>query len=157
LLKLKSDPPGVEELFRSTTDDPRHEHSMNSLMTTPIIRNGLVYCVTGDGTFRCTRLETGEMLWENKTFMSEEPADFATIFIVENEGRFFSLDDQGKLSIVALSEKGYDQLSQCQLIEATENARGRTVVWSHPAFANRCIFARNNKEIVCFDMAKPGQ
>jgi outer membrane protein assembly factor BamB len=23
------------------------------------------------------------------------------------------------------------------------------VVWSHPAYANRCVFARNDQEIVC--------
>ncbi len=155
LLRLKSCPPRVEELFRSATDDPRHKNDMNTLMTTPVIRDGLVYGVTGDGIFRCNRLENGEKVWENPTFMGDEPADFATVFMVENEGRYFSLDDQGKLSILRLTETGYEQSSQCQLIEATENARGRTVVWSHPAFANRCIFARNNREIICFDLAQP--
>ena len=29
----------------------------------------------------------------------------------------------------------------------------RPVVWSHPAFANRCIYARNDKEIVCVDLS----
>jgi hypothetical protein len=27
------------------------------------------------------------------------------------------------------------------------------VVWSHPAFANRCVFARNDKEMVCVSLA----
>jgi hypothetical protein len=30
------------------------------------------------------------------------------------------------------------------------------VVWSHPAFANRCVFARNNQEIVCVSLAQTG-
>jgi hypothetical protein len=32
---------------------------------------------------------------------------------------------------------------------------GRLVVWSHPAFANRCLYARNNHEIVCVSLAAP--
>ena len=27
------------------------------------------------------------------------------------------------------------------------------VLWSHPAFANRHLYARNNKEIICVDLA----
>jgi hypothetical protein len=27
------------------------------------------------------------------------------------------------------------------------------VVWSHPAFANRCVYARNDKELVCVSLA----
>ncbi len=157
ILRLKSDPPGVEEVFRSATDDPRHTNDINTLMTNPVIREGLVYGVTADGILRCTKFETGEKLWEDKGMFGDKPADFGTLFIVENEGRFFSLDDLGRLSILNLSGDGVKKLSSCQLIEATENARGRTIVWSHPAFANRCIYARNNKEIVCFDMAKPEQ
>jgi hypothetical protein len=30
---------------------------------------------------------------------------------------------------------------------------GRPVVWSHPAFADKCLFARNDKELVCVSLA----
>jgi len=33
-----------------------------------------------------------------------------------------------------------------------ENARGRDVVWSHPAFAQKSFFARNQKEIICVSL-----
>ena len=29
------------------------------------------------------------------------------------------------------------------------------VVWSHPAFANRSVYARNDKEIICVSLAAP--
>ena len=32
--------------------------------------------------------------------------------------------------------------------------KGRRVIWSHPAFANRCVYARNDKEIICVSMAE---
>jgi hypothetical protein len=31
---------------------------------------------------------------------------------------------------------------------------GRQVVWSHPAFADRRIYARNDHEIICLDLVK---
>ena len=34
------------------------------------------------------------------------------------------------------------------------SARGRDVVWSHPAFANKKMFARNDKEFVCVDLSE---
>jgi hypothetical protein len=30
---------------------------------------------------------------------------------------------------------------------------GRAVVWSHPAFAQRSMYARNDHEIVCVSLA----
>jgi hypothetical protein len=29
------------------------------------------------------------------------------------------------------------------------------VHWSHPAFANRCVFARNDQELICVDLRAP--
>ncbi len=153
VLRLKSDPPGAEEFFRSVTNDPRHETSLNSLMTTPVIRDGLVYGLTGDGLMRCNRLENGELVWEEKAAIGDKPQEFGTLFIVQQGGRFFSLDDHGRLSIISLSEGGMMVHSSCQLIKATQNARGRTVVWSHPAFAGTHIIARNDEEIICFDLS----
>ena len=41
-----------------------------------------------------------------------------------------------------------------RLIEPTGFAFGRDVAWAHPAFADRCVFVRNDKEIVCLSLAK---
>ena len=39
------------------------------------------------------------------------------------------------------------------LLEPTGEAFGRKVVWAAPAFANRCLFVRNDKEIICVDLS----
>ena len=39
------------------------------------------------------------------------------------------------------------------VLEPTDEAMGRQVVWSHPALANRCIYLRNDKELVCVSLA----
>jgi hypothetical protein len=45
-------------------------------------------------------------------------------------------------------------ISKKKIIEPTEAARGREVVWSHPAFARKCVFVRNSKEIICVSLAE---
>ena len=56
--------------------------------------------------------------------------------------------------IAKLSPKAYEEVSRAKLLEPTNEAFGRPVVWSHPAFADKCVFARNDKEIVCVSLAK---
>ena len=58
-----------------------------------------------------------------------------------------------ELIIARLTPTGHQQLSRTKLIEPTGAERGRKIVWSHPAFANRHIYARNDKEIVCASLA----
>ena len=41
-----------------------------------------------------------------------------------------------------------------KLIAPTNRVRNRVVVWSHPAFAYRHIFARNDREILCASLAQ---
>jgi outer membrane protein assembly factor BamB len=55
--------------------------------------------------------------------------------------------------IARLSPKGYEEIGRAHLMEPTGNAMGRKIVWSHPAFANRAMFARNDKEIICVSLA----
>ena len=45
-------------------------------------------------------------------------------------------------------------MSRAHLLEPTNRLAGRPVVWSHPAFANRSVYARNDKEIIRVSMAE---
>jgi hypothetical protein len=33
------------------------------------------------------------------------------------------------------------------------NRKPDDVLWSHPAFANKCMYLRNDKEIICVNLA----
>ena len=72
---------------------------------------------------------------------------------VKNGDRFFFFAETGNLVIGKLSPKGYVEIDKAKILEQTNNAFGRKVVWSHPAFAARCAFVRNDKEIVCVSLA----
>ena len=52
------------------------------------------------------------------------------------------------------SPKGYEEISRAHLLEPTGNAVARPVVWSHPAFANKRAYMRNDKELICVDLAE---
>ena len=54
----------------------------------------------------------------------------------------------------ATSEK-YDEVSRTKLLDPVGVGLGRKIVWSHPAYADRCVFARNDQEIVCASLAAP--
>ncbi len=61
-------------------------------------------------------------------------------------------NETGHLIIAKLSRAGYEEVDRWKMLEPTGSAFGRSVVWSHPAFANRCVYGRNDKEIVCVSL-----
>ena len=52
-----------------------------------------------------------------------------------------------------LTAKGYQEVSRARLLEPTYPFGGRNVAWPPPAYANRHVFARNDKELVCASLA----
>jgi hypothetical protein len=61
--------------------------------------------------------------------------------------------ERGELAITTLSPAGLQILSRAQLIEPTKDQHPRGVVWTHPAFANRSIYIRSDRELVCASLA----
>jgi hypothetical protein len=99
-------------------------------------------------------MDTGERVWETlQATTSGQPVRWANAFIVKNGNRFFLFNEKGDLIIAKLSPRGYEEISRAHLLEPTGDAAGRKVLWSHPAFANHRVYARNDKEIVCVDLA----
>jgi outer membrane protein assembly factor BamB len=74
--------------------------------------------------------------------------------VVKNGDRFFLFAETGHLIVARLSPRGYEEVSRAKVVEPTGAAFNRHVVWSHPAFAEKCAFIRNDKEIVCVSLAE---
>ncbi len=150
-LKLAKDKPAAEEVWRG--DIGSGVFPVNS---TPFLEDGTIYGCCTKGELRGVTLETGKRLWDTlKPTTNKRPqqSNSGTAFIVKNGERFFLFSETGDLIIARLSPAGYDEISRAHLIEPTQNGFGRQVVWSHPAFADKCIFVRNDKEIVCASLA----
>jgi hypothetical protein len=123
-------------------------------MSTPFLEDGYIYGVCSYGQLRCLKAETGERIWETfKATTTGDEVRWANVFFVKNGPRFFLFNEKGDLIIAKLNPKGYEEISRTHLLEPANRLPGRDVVWSHPAFANRCIYARNDKEIVCASLA----
>jgi len=100
------------------------------------------------------RLEDGQRLWQTfaPTMGGTSRRPYGTAFLVKHEDRFFLFSETGDLILARLSPQGYEEIGRVHVLEPTNHSFGRPVVWSHPAFAQRCLFARNDKELVCLDL-----
>jgi outer membrane protein assembly factor BamB len=154
MMKLDRDKPAATEVWRSKFTNPMRPDNLNALMTTPIIRDGHVYGIGGYGDLRCINAHTGELVWESfAATTGGRRVDNASAFLIEHGARTFIMNDQGDLIIAKLTPAGFEELDRAHLLKPTGFARGRNVVWSHPAFASRCIFARNDEEIISVSLA----
>lgn len=120
------------------------------------IVDGHIYACGPGGKYICARLSDGEQLWTSfGASQGDRPASWGNIFTVKQGDRYFLANDFGELIIANLKPSGYEEISRAKLIEPTHKVSGRLLVWSHPAFANRSVYLRNDNEIRCYSLAKP--
>jgi hypothetical protein len=60
----------------------------------------------------------------------------------------------GEIVLCKITPAGYEEIDRAKVIEPTGAAFGRRVVWCQPAFANKRMYVRNDKELICVDLAK---
>ena len=159
-LMLRLDPakPAATPAWRTLKESEKDTTYLNAVMCTPFLEDGYIYGVCSYGQLRCLQAETGKRLWETfQATTAGEAVRWANAFIVKNGDRFFLFNEKGDLIIAKLSPRGYEEISRAHLLAPTGGAAGRAVLWSHPAFANRHVYARNDKEIICVDLAAAGQ
>jgi hypothetical protein len=73
----------------------------------------------------------------------------------------FVTTEEGDLVIAQFTPEGYIEIDRTRLVEPTSRTLGgatgrwgdRPVHWSHPAFANRHVVVRNDKEIIRVSLA----
>ncbi len=149
LLTLATDRPAAKVAWYGAADtglDPVH--------SPPLLVGESMYGVDRKGQLCCVNLANGQRTWANFELMPEKRrTDSGSAFLVKNGDRYFIFADSGELVIAKLSPSAYQEESRVKLIEPTGDAFGRLVVWSHPAFAHRCVFAHNDKEIICVSLA----
>jgi len=153
LLRMKQDPPSVEKMWRRQGASERETDALHSMIATPILQDNYIYGVDSYGQLRCLDAATGDRVWENLTVV---PSDrWANIHMVRNGDKVWMFNERGELVITKLSPKGVEVISRAKLIEPTKGQLGmrKGVCWSHPAYAGKCIFARNDNEIVCASLA----
>jgi outer membrane protein assembly factor BamB len=151
-LRLGAEQPEV--LWRTTKASEKDTTHLHSIIATPFLEDGHIYGVCSYGQLRCLKLETGGRVWETLAATTpEKETRWANAFLVKHADHFFLFNERGHLITARLTPQGYEEISRTKLLEATNRDPGRLVVWSHPAFANRSVYARNDQEIVCASLA----
>jgi outer membrane protein assembly factor BamB len=149
----ESNTPGV--VWRGKGKNERNTDGLHSIISTPFIDDGYIYGVCSYGQLRCLKAATGERIWETLAATTGGKEErWANAFLIKNGDRFFLANEKGDLILARLTPAGYQEISRTRLLKPTNTAAGREVVWSHPAFANRCIYARNDVELVCASLAQ---
>jgi hypothetical protein len=153
LLRLSQEALNVEKVWHRRKEDVPDEAAMHCLISTPYIDGDYIYGADNSGILRCLKLSTGEQVWEDRTAVPKNR--WATIHLIRNEDRTWLFNERGELIIARLTPKGFDEVSRAKLLDPTTDQlrRRNGVTWSHPAFAYRHVFARNDKELVCADLS----
>jgi hypothetical protein len=168
MLKVSGDKPEVAWKSKAKGENRNQTTDLSSIMCTPVVDGEHIYGVCSYGELRCIKAATGERVWESMQATrgkitppkvmamekSDESERWSLAFLIPHEGKYFLFNEQGDLIIAKLSPKGYEEIDRANIVEPTNTARGRKVVWMHPAFADKCVFARNDKELVCVELGK---
>jgi len=158
MLGLDNDRPDAEMRWRGDSHSEILTDGLHAVIGTPIIEGDYIYGFGSYGQLRCLVAATGERVWETQEATGER-ARWTSAFLVKHEDRVFINNDRGDLIIAKLSPEGYEEISRTSLLKPTSrpgNRRELTYVnWSHPAYANKHIIARNDEEIISASLAAP--
>ena len=156
LLELDSQKPGVKELWRGEKDT-----AVYPLNATSQIHENVIYGVDGEtSALIAVSMKDGSRLWTTTApSLAPDAPDrsrHGTAFLVHHElnKQFWIFGEMGDLILAELSAEGYKELGRQHILEPTNEAWRRKVVWSHPAFAYRSVFARNDKEVIRVDLSE---
>ena len=150
VLKLAADKPGVSVVWKN-----KKGLGMSPVNVQPYLKDSVLYGYDDSGAMFAVELPSGKRLWDGTGPVGgEKPKGSATAFIVKNGDRYFFFAETGDLVIGKLTPKGYEETDRAKVLEPTNAAWGRKVVWCAPAYADKKAFIRNDKEVICIDLAK---
>ncbi len=117
---------------------------------------GHAYGCGNGGRYVCARLSDGKRLWDTfQPASATRPIAWGNVFTVRltaYRNRYILINDHGEIILAKMNPQGYIEQDRAQVITPTHQAGGRKLIWSHPAFANRRIYLRNDEELRSYDL-----
>jgi outer membrane protein assembly factor BamB len=153
MIEVAEDGGAAKVVWAGKSDSEINTDGLHPIMMTPVFDGKNIYGVGSYGQLRGLDASNGQRLWE--TFAATGKGRWWNAFIIPHEDRYFLHNEQGDLIIANLTPKGYEEVSRAKLIEPTRRVQRRMTIWSHPAFALKSVFARNDKEIIRVDLSEP--
>lgn len=151
MVELADDKPGAEMLWRDQA-----QHGISPINVQPHVVDGTMYGFDQNGQLYAVEIPSGKRLWNTPAPVSERPSGSGTAFIVrhgDTGNRYWLFNDSGDIIMANLTPAGYEEIDRAHVIEPTNIAFGRDVVWCMPAFANKRMYVRNDVECICVDLA----
>ena len=144
MFKLDSHKPAATLLWPQSQTPTQ---KMLSDTSTALFRDDFIYSARTLGKFVCLDSRTGKQLWETDKVTDSKSG--ASIHITANGPSVLLYNDRGDLIRARLSPEGYQEISRARVLEPAISFGSRKTAWAAPAYANRRIYARTNKELVC--------
>jgi hypothetical protein len=129
------------------------KHGLSPINVQPTVDGEVLYGFDQDGSLYGVKFPDGDRLWETSEPLADRPPRSGTAFIIRQGDRYWLFTENGDLILADLTPEGYKELGRAHILEPTGDAFGRPVVWCSPAFANRRMYVRNDKECVAVDLA----
>ncbi len=148
MFQLNSDKPAATVLWPASKAPSRRIFSHTS---TALFRGDHLFSAKSSGELVCLEASTGEQVWESDKVTDLQNG--ASIHLTPNGDSVLLYTNKGELIRARLTSQGYQEISRVAVLEPTFPFAGRNVAWSPPAYANRHIFARNGKELICASLA----
>src|SRR5438874_612068 len=148
MFQLDKERPTAKVLWPDTPSGTRRILSDTS---TPLFRDNFVYSPRSGGVFVCLEAATGQEVWQTNRVTALRPG--ACVHLTPNGASVLLYTDQGDLVRAQLTPDGYREISRTHLIEPTGILFSNKFAWAAPAFANRNIFVRNDRELRCYSLA----
>ncbi len=122
-------------------EDERH---LRGLMSQPLCRDGYGYLLDKNFGLTCFELATGKKVWDDRHQVTPRDRNPQATLVWTGDGdRALILNAEGNLILARLNVQGYTELARSKIIGDT---------WAHPAYAGRCVFARDDHEIICREL-----
>ena len=121
--------------------------------STPLLRDNYVYSLNAAANLVCLDAETGTQIWETDKVTPQKNGSSACMHMVANESSVFIYNELGELILAHLSPKGYEEISRTTLMHPTYGFGGKKLTWAAASFANRHVYARSEKQILCASLS----
>jgi len=119
--------------------------------SSPMMRGDYVYSAKSSGDLVCLEAGTGNQVWGTTNVTGLKFG--ASIHLTPNGDATFLFTDEGNLILARLTPEGYREISRVHLLKPTSVLGPRRFAWIPPTYANRCVFVRNDEELVCASLA----
>jgi outer membrane protein assembly factor BamB len=148
MFQLDADKPAATVLWPENRGISKRILSSTS---TAMLTKDSVFSATNRGDLVCLEARTGREVWRTDKVTDHKTG--SSIHITPNGDTAFLYTNAGELIHARLTPSGYEEIGRALVIAPVYTFAGRKVTWSPPAFADRHVFVRDERELVCASLA----